>query len=216
MLGFLRREEGDFARGLRHLQRGHELSWQQPHPDIPSAQWAAEALRLVRLQAQLPAVLAGTRRPANPAETLEYAHVCRLTSRPSAAARLYAESFAGDARLADDLSEQPRYHAACCAALAAAGQAEDSTLTPTERLRWRRQALTWLRGELAVRGRQTRQGSDGAKAAAEALSSWRADDDLAGLRTVEALVALSPEERDTCLRLWADVAALLSAAESKK
>jgi hypothetical protein len=46
-----------------------------------------------------------------------------------------------------------------------------------------------------------------------ALRYWQNDPDLAGLRQAEALKTLSPEEEQTCRRLWADVAELLKQAD---
>src|SRR5262249_46357513 len=66
------------------------------------------------------------------------------------AARLYAQAFARQPGLAGDLARQPRYNAACCAALAGCGRGKGAaTLRPMDRLALRRQALTWLRADLA-------------------------------------------------------------------
>jgi hypothetical protein len=46
----------------------------------------------------------------------------------AASARLYADAFTADAKLAADLNQQHRYNAACSAALTAAGQGEDARL----------------------------------------------------------------------------------------
>src|SRR5262249_5562398 len=100
------------------------------------------------------------------------------------------------------LTQQPnlavahRYNAACAAALAGCGQGKDATtLNATGRLRWRRQALTWLRAELAARARQLRSGSPEQSAQArQALEHWRRDPDLGGVRDSQALAKLPPDE----------------------
>ena len=110
-----------------------------------------------------------------------------------------------------------RYNAACCAALAAAGKGKDAgDLDQKERRYWRRQALTWLRFELAARRTQRQSQRPGeADRTRTALTAWQKDTDLAGLRDPEALKALSAEERQACERFWADVAALLRQIEPK-
>ena len=56
----------------------------------------------------------------------------------------------GDALLAEDVPG-PRYEAATAAALAGSSQGEDAgPLDDKERARWRRQALSWLRQDLAA------------------------------------------------------------------
>ena len=75
--------------------------------------------------------------------------VCRLKRRHVAAARLYADAFTADPKLADDLKAGHRYNAACSAALAAAGQGTDADkLDDQEHRRLRQQALAWLRADL--------------------------------------------------------------------
>src|SRR5262249_40368701 len=95
-------------------------------------------------------------------------------------------------------------------ALASASQGEDAAqLDARERLALRRQALTWLRGDLRARQKQSKSWWPGeADRARAALADWRKDPDLAGLRDTEALKALSAEERQACTKLWADVAAI--------
>jgi hypothetical protein len=56
----------------------------------------------------------------------------------AAAARFFDEAFAAQSSLADDLSSQHRYNAACAAALAGCGQGKDADdLSEQEHARWR-------------------------------------------------------------------------------
>jgi hypothetical protein len=79
----------------------------------------------------------------------------------------------------------------------------------------RRQALTWLRADLAQYAELARL--DNAKineTMRQSLGHWQKDPDLAGIRDTDALAKLPGEERTACERLWADVAALLTKAEA--
>jgi hypothetical protein len=79
----------------------------------------------------------------------------------------------------------------------------------------RRQALTWLRADLAARGKQLRSRRPSeADQARWALGHWLKDADLAGLRDRAALDKLPAEERAACEKLWSDVAALLKKVET--
>src|SRR5205814_89708 len=74
--------------------------------------------------------------------------------RPGSA-RFYAEAFAAQPALADDLKVGHRYNAACYAALAAAGMGEDTArLDDKEKSRLRKQALDWLRADLTLWSKQ--------------------------------------------------------------
>jgi tetratricopeptide (TPR) repeat protein/tRNA A-37 threonylcarbamoyl transferase component Bud32 len=122
---FLR--QSHFAAAIVSLKRGHELGSKDPRWPFPSGKWLEEAEQhLAALDNRLPAILQGKDRPANVAESLEFAQLCRLKKRYAAAARLYAVAFAADPRVADDLQAGHRYNAACCAALAAAGPGADA------------------------------------------------------------------------------------------
>ncbi|HKB38818.1 MAG TPA: hypothetical protein VKD72_20410, partial [Gemmataceae bacterium] len=118
-------------------------------------------------------------------------------------------------RLADDLEWEHRHNAACCAALAAAGQGEDADkLDDKEQMRLRKQALDWLRADLALRTRQLESDRPADHAAVlQALRYWQADADLGVLRDKAALAKLPVEEQKAFAQLWADVAATLKKAE---
>jgi hypothetical protein len=99
----------------------------------------------------LPKVLEGLVQPRDAAERIAFADLCRkpLKQRYAAAARFYAEAFAAEPKLAEDLRVQARYNAACAATVASCGQGKDAAgLNAKERPRLRRQALAWLRADL--------------------------------------------------------------------
>jgi hypothetical protein len=122
----------------------------------------------------------------------------------------------GPAPLAEDLKAGNRYDAACAAARAGCGQGAEATpLSDTEKARWRRQALDWLRADLALWEKQL--GGDlppGRAEALKALRHWRQDPDLAGVRDESALAQLPEAERPAWRKLWAEVEALLAKAGS--
>src|SRR5262249_11160773 len=130
----------------------------------------------------------------------------------------YAGAFTAEPRLAADFREEHRYNAACGAALAAAGQAEDAWRLPDKVVvMLRRQALAWMRDDLAVYRMLTESQQPAAtRIARERLGHWRQDADLASVRDPQALDTLPGDERQQWRQLWDEVAALLRAVEEKK
>jgi serine/threonine protein kinase/tetratricopeptide (TPR) repeat protein len=170
--------------------------------------------RLLALEAKLPDVLARRIPPADSGERLGLIEVCNLQRRTVAGARLYADAFAADAKLADDLKASHRYNAACFAALAAAGQGTDADkLDGQERMRLRLQALAWLRSDLDLWSKRWESSQPAERQAMrQTLQHWVRDTDLAGVRDAHALQKLSVEAQAVCRTLWADVAELLKKA----
>jgi superkiller protein 3 len=196
---------------LRLLPQGHPL-----HQLVASQLQRCE--QYLALDKKLSAVLQGEAPPANPAEAVALAQMCQQhKKRHVAAARLYADAFAAEPKLATNLNAQHRYHAARSAALASTGQGEDARLLPDKVVAMlRRWALGWLRDDLAAYGKITQQSNPGVKRAVQQrLTRWQKDFDLAGLRAKAALDKLPAAERDAWQRLWADVAALLQRAQEK-
>src|SRR5262249_50395734 len=103
-LGLALTRQGRFAEGLRHLYRRHELGSCGPDRSSPSRLWVRQCRRLLELDANLPAVLAGKQHPASPREAIEYAQLCLTYKRRYAdSVRLDAEAFDADRKLAEDL-----------------------------------------------------------------------------------------------------------------
>jgi tetratricopeptide (TPR) repeat protein len=172
----------------------------------------------LKLDAKLPAFFKGDTKPADATEQLALATLCQqYKKRYAAAARFFAEAFAANAKLADDLQRQHRYNAACAAALAAAGKAEGAVeLTDRERARLRCQALDWLQADLAAWTKVAAKDSAPAKAAVRrTLAHWQKDSDLAGLRDAAAVANLPETEQKAWRQLWADVAALRKQAQPR-
>jgi serine/threonine-protein kinase len=205
--------QGRFADAVVALRRGDELGRNSPAWNDRSAGWLRQVERLARLDARLPRILEGEK-PADAAEALGLAGLCQQYKRLyGAGARLYAEAFAARPALADDPAGAARYNAACCAALAAAGQGDDAPREEKEQARLRRQAHEWLRADLAARAERLKGGGAEERGQlAKMLQAWKEDDDLAGVRDKDALDKLPEAERDDWRKLWADVDALLQKA----
>ena len=215
-LGAMLATQGRFAESVEAYKRGHELGMKQPGWRYPSAVWVREAETKAAMELKLSAFLKGEFQPRENLERLALADVCRGKKLNHTAARLYADAFAADPKLADDLAAFHRYNAACYAALAAAGQGEDAAkLDDKERARLRRQALDWLRADLAAWGNRLDSGPAQVRPAiVQTLSHWQKDTDLAGIRDAAALAKLPEDEQKAFTQLWADVAALLKKANS--
>jgi tetratricopeptide (TPR) repeat protein len=124
----------------------------------------------------------------------------------------YADAFAAEPKLADDLRAYHRYNVACCAALAAAARDADGPRPDTrERARLRGQALGWLRADLAAWAKATDRAL-----VRRTLAHWQQDADLAGVRDKEGLAALPAGERAEWEKLWAEVADLLRRLDAAK
>jgi serine/threonine-protein kinase len=218
------------------------FDWSAAQADVGDV-WIAHVLRReaeALILPDLPAFLRGEYQPADNDERLALVGACQFQGRYHAAARLYAEAFASDPALAEDLTaecriraargdKQPvgrveelatacRYPAARCAALAGCGRGADGAgLGEAERARWRAQARAWLRADLAVWTKALDGGSRAARILVrKMLTQWQADPDLAGLREPSALDKLSADERQECLALWKEVAAVLDRANATK
>jgi tetratricopeptide (TPR) repeat protein len=167
--------------------------------------------RCLVLDKKLPAILKGEQCPASPVESLELAQLChRYKQLHGTAARLYADAFAAEPKLADDLQRQHRYSAACSAVLAAASQAVDARLLPDKAaVLFRLWARSWLDADLKAYAQIIKQGNATTRQAVQQrLAHWQNDPSLASVRDREALDRLAEEERAAWQRLWREVEAL--------
>jgi tetratricopeptide (TPR) repeat protein len=209
-LGLALLRQGRFAEALAALKRGHELGSLKPGWSYPSARWLHDCEKLLELESRLPQLLAGTARLAEARESLALAAICTY-KLPAAAARWYTEAFAAEPGLASAVGQDPRYNAACVAALARCGEGEDAAqLDDAQRGRWRQQALVWLRAELgAWRELLDREPDRARPKVAQTMRHWQQDPDFKGVRGPDALVKLPQGEREDWQKLWADVAETL-------
>jgi hypothetical protein len=144
--------------------------------------------------------------------------VCHLKRLYAAEARFHQQAFAENSALPDNHGTGYRSHAACAAALAGSGQGEDGPkLRDEERIRWRKQALDWLRADLALLTRRLENKTPLAREQAQKhLQRWQHEPELAGLRDPAWLAKLAPQEQQTCRKFWADVDGLLQRTGDSK
>jgi C-terminal peptidase prc len=208
--------QGNFVQARESFRRAADL-FGPTHPDRTRAgQKVRDCERLQVLEKQLPALLSGQEQPKDNADRLLLAGYAALRGQHPQAVRLYRDVFAAEPNLVNDLAENYWYIAACSAALVAAGLGEDAQkLTDAERASFRKQALDWLRAQLAARSNLL----EGARivdreASASILRGWQRDSHFHSLRDEAALKQLSPAEQQDWRKLWADVAALVKVLEN--
>jgi serine/threonine protein kinase/tetratricopeptide (TPR) repeat protein len=206
-LGLTLRYAGQFEEALVECRRGHELGSKDPRWPYPSSQWVEEAEFLLRIEARLSAVLTGETQPVDVGELLALAQMCQeYKDLYLAAYRFYTEAFAKQPKLADDLEQQHRYSAACAAALVSSGQGKDvDQIDSTERARLRRQALDWLRADLAAYRQALDKQPVKARPVLERMEHWLQDKDFIGVRGPKALAKLPDAERQEWQKLWEEL-----------
>jgi serine/threonine-protein kinase len=165
------------------------------------------------LEGRLAGILQGTDKPGA-GDCIDAGELCFVRNHYAAAARLYAVALAAEPGLTEDMRAGRRFNAACAAALAGCGRGDDAAdLSESERARQRQQAREWLSLDLLEWTRKLKStDSQDRFDVHEALTRWRRDPDLAGLRDSPALDSLTPTEQSECRALWAEVDARLSAA----
>ena len=184
------------------------------HRAVDQNGWIVHVLRREAEGLILPKLrdfLDGNYQPQDNDERLAMLGACQHQERWAALARLYAEAFAADPQLAEDLRAGHRYRAACAACLAGCGRGEDARgLDVSERTGHRALARAWLRADLLAWKQAFHADPTATREALRGrLTQWRADPDFAGLSDPGALERLSAEERKECLALWEEVEGLL-------
>jgi serine/threonine protein kinase/Flp pilus assembly protein TadD len=174
--------------------------------------WISHVLRReaeAQIVPQLSAFLKGEHQPRDNAERLVLISACQYRKYHACAARLHADLFAAEPKLAGDLRAGRRYNAACAAALAGDANRKTGKVSDEERAFWRKQAREWLRADLAAYAKLRDGGRDDDRLwIRQRLCHWLRTDDLAGLRDREALARLPAGEQAACRRIWAEVTAL--------
>jgi len=184
-----------------------------PDPFITPAMLAKRAETLIALEPRLPAVMNACEAPANAEEAASFARLAFARDQPEAAARLWIWAFAASPDLAADLAAMNRSQAALAAASAGTEGARERAGSGAEaRAKWRRQAVEWLRADLADSTAIVSSGSFPQRAGvARRLSRWQVDPALASIRDEPALSALPEAERRSLREFWDRVQAVRSA-----
>jgi serine/threonine-protein kinase len=217
-LGLVLMHQSRFDQAAVALKKAGELfPASDPHRET-ARRLQQSCPRYAMLDARLPAILRGTEKPVNAAEQLDLAQLCVYKKQYAVAARFFRDAFAAEPKRAEAVPEATRYNAACAAALTGCGQDKGADkLDDKERAHWRRQALDWLRQDLAWWGKALNKGGAQTNAQAQMwLRHWQTDGDLAGVRAKDALARLPDEERRQWKKFWSDVDALLQRASQPK
>ena len=206
-LGLALKAQADFAEALKAMAKGHDLGSRRPGWSYPSAAWVKHCATLLALDKKLPLVLQGE--PASPTERLALAELCiRYKKHYRDGVGLLETAFREQPPLAEDLTKQHRYNAACAAALAAGGRSVE-TVKAKEKAPLRRQARDWLQADLDVYAKQVNDGKAASILRAELrLAHWLTDADFASVRDAKALATLPEAEQAAWTKLWGDVARL--------
>jgi len=216
-LGLALQQQGQFREALEELRSGHALGSKRPGWPYTSDQWLLQAEQLVELGNRLSKILSGQNQPASASEGVQLGYMSYNKRHFASSARLFADAFRADPKLSDDMKVQNRYNATCAAALAGCGQGKDEPpLDEPARARWRKQAIDWLKADLAFWTKQVETGPPQARAAVvPTLQHWKADTDLAGIREGSAMARLPEDEQKACRALWAEVEVVLKRAQSR-
>jgi serine/threonine-protein kinase len=195
------------------------FDWRAVAADNGNA-WMHHALRReaeTLIVPNLAALLKGKEQPQDNEERLALLGACQSQGLWLSAARLYADAFAADPSLAEDVKTQGRYRAAVCAALASSATGkETSSLGAKEKAYWRKQAVDWLRADLALRSKALQTGSEAdLSGLQQLLRQWQGDSDLAAIRDADVVALLPADEQEACRKLWAGVAMVLKKAQEK-
>jgi Flp pilus assembly protein TadD len=213
-LGIALWKQGEFAQALIALEHGHELGSRREDWRYPSAQWVRACRRRIELDARLPAFLRGEAQPADANECVEYAQICYEKRRYVASARFFVQALSADPKPVGDPERDPRFQAACAAALAGYGRGSDADqLDAKELVRWREQALQWLQVELQAYGERLPASNPRERGSIqEQLRLWQSEPALASLRDTASVARLPADEQESCKQIWAEVKELLAKA----
>ncbi len=194
------------------------FDWRRPNADIRDT-WIYHVLRReaeAAILPDLPAFLEGKYQPHDNDERFALQGVCQFQGRYAASAQLYADAFAADSSLAEDLRNGLRHSAACTAALAGRNIAQENQGNdPKQQAAWREQARQWLLAD-ALSLRAFLRNDKARPQVRTMLTQWLADPDLAGIRDPENLCKLPEDERAPCVALWAQVRDLQQASQDAK
>jgi tetratricopeptide (TPR) repeat protein len=213
-LGLALRSRGDYTEAIAELSKARDLGKSNPR----FVQQVEAELTTTQRQADLAPRLAGDSKPADAAEMLGFAQLCYEKKLHGTSARFWADAFKAQPALADDMQAQNRYSAACAAARAGSGQGKDNPpLVEATRTRWRKQAIEWLKADLASWTRRVEAGPPRARQPViQTFQHWRTDPDLAGLRDQTEVAKLPEAEQKTCREFWVELDKLDKKASEKK
>jgi Tfp pilus assembly protein PilF len=208
-LGISLAQQGKLTGAKQAYQRSLELLSANNGKRKTVLEHLQQCEQMIALDKKLPAIIKGEAKPADAAELKDFAQLIWLKKHYSDAARFYADAFASQPALANDLQADNRYIAATVAVLAAAGQGVDKP-DDKESARLRRRALDWLRADLTAWSKYVESGTPEATATVQMkLKQWQQASGLSSVRDAAALDKLPEAERADWKKLWAEVEELL-------
>jgi serine/threonine protein kinase/Flp pilus assembly protein TadD len=217
LAGVLEAQE-QFEQALVHRRRAHELGSRDAEWAYPSDYWVWRCEGLLKLSRKLPALLRDEVQPTDATERFLLACACSTKQRYAAAARLSAEAFAVDPRLAEEPFPGAHYEAARAAVLAGCRQGKAAAdLSDQECAQLRSQALSWLRADLAAWRNRLEKEPDKMRPIVVGrlqYQYWMWDSDFYALRRPDGLARLPEAERQRWQQFWADVQQLLDQAQA--
>jgi eukaryotic-like serine/threonine-protein kinase len=146
--------QGRTAEARKTLAVATERYDWRPEHAVDQDAWICHVLRREAegmIFPDLAAFLEGKHQPQDNDERILLLGTCEFANRTRTAAGLYADAFAANPPLANDVGRSCRYKAARMAALAGCGRGTDAAaLGEAERKHWREQARQWLRSDLTA------------------------------------------------------------------
>jgi serine/threonine protein kinase/tetratricopeptide (TPR) repeat protein len=198
-LGLALRDLGEFGDALGHFKQAQELAARQSLDMSEFDSRVKECETLIKLDAKLTAVLAGTAEPKGAPEFLAFATISRLYHRRfTDAVRFYKAAFAAEPRLPNQFARGYRANAARAAVQAATGSGSNAP-PPAARPLYRKQALAWLSADLGAWEKAV------GKSEAErcrAMQDWLTDPVFATVRDPQFLSALPAEQAAEWEAFW--------------
>jgi serine/threonine-protein kinase len=217
LLGQALLAQGRLAEAQVSLRRAIAL-YPPDDSELAKAQgFLAECKQMLSLEPRLPALLAGSTRPANAGEALAAARLCDLGNKSDAAAQFYEAAFALAPNGTDPGSLASSRFAAATAAAQAVGSADTrETLSDERRAKLRRLALSWLRDCFGLCSGAAADTPVGRAFAREVLDRCRNEKSFVALRQESDLARLPEAERSAWMQLWVDAARLRLNVEARE
>jgi tetratricopeptide (TPR) repeat protein len=202
---------GQYQEALKEMQKGHEYgrkrgsSW-----PYPSDAWVRDLEELVALDARLTEIQSGQSKPANADEMARLGVFCLIEKNLcSAAYDFFRLAFEQQPDLRDKPTLSYRYRAASAAFGLSIGMGRDAMgVTPEQRETARKQALDWMKAELAAQKKRYQDGKR--ENVRQALDHWFQDPGW------QFIGSLPQAERTLWEPLWSEAINLHSQAREKK
>jgi serine/threonine-protein kinase len=206
-LGVLLLQQGKLDEARDMFRKAAGLAQAETPLALSLAATVREVERRIDLRDRFAEILAGTSQPRGPTEGVIFAQMAHDRGHYGTAYRLWQAALSESPDLGEDRKFPYRYDAACSAILAATGGGHDRQRSDeSARRELRRQALEWLRREVAAWKALVKSGEDeGRSRAVRALEFWLKDEDLASVRDEDALRVMDEAERTNWYELWAEV-----------